>query len=210
MSIRIAITDDHPLIISGLQTLLKGYEDIVVTACYQNGKELLEGLKKVQPDILLLDIQMPGQQGDALAAIVSRLYPAVSIIVLTNLDSPYYINSILQHPGVMGYVLKTSGQETLVKAITSVSKGQQYYEQVIKERKVAVSKQQTGMQLMLTRREKEVLQLIASDYSSQDIANQLFISKRTVDNHRISLLLKLEVKNSASLIKKAIGLGLIK
>ncbi len=208
MSIKIAITDDHPLLIKGLKSMLQHHSDIVINNTYHNGKALLEGLAKSRPDILLLDIQMPEQSGDELARIITRKYPDVSIIALTNMEHEYYIRTLLQH-NVRGYVLKSSDEQILLEAINTVFAGAQYFDPAIRKQATLAQKNPDNGPV-LTRREKEVLELIARDYNSNDIAEHLFISKRTVDNHRLHLLLKLDVKGSASLVKKAIDLGLIK
>lgn len=205
--IRISIVDDHPLLIKGLQTMLQHCADIEVVGTYHSGKELLAGLRKQCPDVLLLDIQMQDQMGDELMPLLRKSYPDMMIVALTNMDHEYYIKVMLTE-GVMGYVLKNSDEEILLEAIRSVYKGVQYFDPLIRKQAVKAQKNAT-QKPALTRREKEILELIALDYSSNDIADRLFLSKRTVDNHRIHLLLKLDVKGSASLVKKAIDLGLI-
>jgi DNA-binding NarL/FixJ family response regulator len=205
--IKIAIIDDHPLLIKGLQSMFSHHPDILITGAYQDGTSLLEGLKEAQPDVLLLDIQMHGQMGDELAPVLRKLYPEIMILALTNLEHRYYIKSMLQH-GARGYVLKSSDEEILITAIRAVAKGDTYFDPSIREQ---VVKAQKSNELFpsLTRREKEILRLIASNYSSQDIADNLCLSKRTVENHRTHLLQKLDVKNSASLIRIAMEFGLI-
>jgi DNA-binding NarL/FixJ family response regulator len=113
--------------------------------------------------------------------------------------------------GAAGYVLKTSGADVILNAIRSVMRQQTYIDPTLKEKLVheTLQPQEQVNIPQLTRREKEILELIASNFSSQEIADQLFLSKRTIDNHRINLLTKLDVKNSATLIKKALQLGLI-
>ncbi len=212
MAIKIAITDDHPLILSGLKSMLQYQEDMHVIGTYECGDELLEGLYATQPDVLLLDVQMAGMKGDEIAKIVTKRYPSIAILALTNLDSPYYIKSMLQHERVLGYMLKTSREHSLVKAIRAVANGEKYLEPIIKQSLTAATRpgHNDAIQYSLTRREKEVLELLACDFSSQDIGERLFIGKRTVDNYRVSLLLKFGVKNTAGLVKKAMDLGLIK
>src|SRR5436309_3227979 len=102
MKIKLAMADDHPLVISGLQHILNNCADMEVCGAYANGKELLAGIAKIQPDVLLLDIQMPGQTGDRVAEIISEQYPAVKMLALTNLDNVYYIKNMLRK-GVHGY-----------------------------------------------------------------------------------------------------------
>jgi len=211
MKITISIADDHPLIINGLKNLIARYPEIVVLGTYPNGRQLIEGLSNNTPDVLLLDIHMPIQAGDEAAKVIAAKYPSVSIIALTNLDNIYYIKSMLQH-GVLGYILKSSSEDNLINAIRKVSKGEQFLDPLIKERLQQDKKsirRQTARGTLLTRREKEILQLIGANYTSQEIADKLFVSKRTIDSHRLNLLFKLEVKNTAALLVKAIQLGLL-
>jgi len=211
LQIKLAIADDHPLVINGLSHILANCADMTITGTYQDGEELLKGIAGKQPDVLLLDIQMPGQTGDELADIISEKYPLVKMLVLTNLDNVFYIKHMLKK-GVHGYILKTARENILLDAIRTVYNGEQYLEPVLKEKLLQDtlhSKQQRSTDPVLSRREKEVLQFIASNLTSQQIADKLFISKRTVDNHRMSLLMKMDVKNVAALVKKAIQVGMI-
>lgn len=188
--------------------MLQHATDIEITGTYQNGRELLAGLRQQQPDVLLLDIQLQGQMGDELAPVLLKHHPNMMILTLTNMEHEYYIKTMIQHK-VSGYVLKSSDEAVLLEAIRTVARGQQYFDPTI--RKQAAKVQSSVMENpTLTRREKEILELIAANYSSNAIADQLFLSKRTVDNHRLHLLLKLDAKNAAGLVKKAIDLGLIK
>ena len=209
--IKIGIADDHPLVITGLRHILGNSADMHIICSYINGKEVLDGMHHQQPDVLLLDIQMPGHTGDELATIIKEQYPAVKIIALTNLDNVYYIRTMLQK-GADGYILKTTKEEILLDAIRTVYNGGQYLEPALQEKLTADDlrmKQQKDAAPILSRREKEILNYIAADLTSQQIAETLFISKRTVDNHRLSLLMKLGVKNAAALVKKALQMGLI-
>ena len=210
MQIRVSIADDHPLIINGLKQVLETCDDVEILGTYSSGNELLEGLKNAQPDILLLDIQMPDGTGEEVAPIITKNYKKIKIIALTNQDNIYYVRTMMQY-GVAGYILKTSGADRIVEAIRTVDHGETFIDPILKEKLVreTLSPNPASTVPQLTRREKEVLELIASNRSSKEIAEQLFLSKRTIDNHRLSLLLKLEVKNSAALIKKAVELGLI-
>ena len=188
--------------------MLSHYDDMEVIGTYLNGEALLQGLKEEQPDVLLLDIQMQGQTGDDLAPALQRLYPDMMVLVLTNLEHRYYIKSMLQY-GVRGYVIKSSDENILLEAIRAVAKGDLYFDPSIRKQALKEQKDNSGQFPSLTRREKEILRLITLDYSSKDIAEKLYLSNRTVENHRMHLLQKLGVKNSASLVKKAIEMGLI-
>jgi DNA-binding NarL/FixJ family response regulator len=209
--IRVSIADDHPLVINGLKQILECCEDIEIISTYANGQELLNGLRSVQPDVLLLDIQMPYKTGDEVAPLILEAYKGIKIIALTNQDNTFYVKTMMRH-GVSGYMLKTSDADTIVEAIRMVARGEVFVDLLLKEKLVEetlTAKKSNSRMPQLTRREKEVLELIASNFTSQEIADQLYLSKRTIDNHRLSLLLKLDVKNSAALIKKAMQMGLI-
>jgi DNA-binding NarL/FixJ family response regulator len=211
MHISIAIADDHPLILQGLQTLLNGQPGLRVTATYRTSQELLEDMTRKQPNILLLDIQMPGKSGMELAAIVTQTYPDTGIIALTNLNGSFYIKSML-NKGVKGYVLKDSDEAILLDAIAAVHKGESYMDPSLRDRAwqdMVRSKKGAQAQQSLTRREKEILRLIASEYTSQEIADKLFLSYRTVETHRTNLILKLGTKNMVGLVKAAIQMGLV-
>lgn len=210
MKTSIAIADDHPLILNGLCNMLSAYEDMTVTGVYASGVLLLEGLKQARPDILLLDIQMPGMQGDVLCKTVTRLYSGLKVIALTNMDNVFYVRGMFK-AGAVGYVLKTAPEAQILQAIRTVAANGQYLDKALQD---SVLQSSLGGPLqqknpLLTAREKEVLQLIAENHTSKEIAEQLFLSKRTIDHHRNNLLLKLDVKNSAALIKKAISMGLL-
>ncbi len=211
MKIKIAITDDHPLVISGLHHIISTHPEMTVVTSYANGQELLTGLTASVPDVLLLDIQMPGQTGDELAEIILSTYPSVRIIALTNQDDLYYINKLLSS-GVAGYILKTTSAEVLLNAITTVHQGGEYIDAAIKEKLVLQAQHEERIRHetpVLSKREKQVLEYVAANLTSQQIADALFLSKRTVDNHRQSLLLKLGAKNGVSLVRRAIELGLL-
>lgn len=210
--ISVAITDDHPLVIDGVVKALSPYKKFWIQGTFLNGTGLLAHLQKEQPDILLLDIQMPGLPGDELAKTIHEQYPAIGIIALTGFDSPIYIRSMI-HNGCRGYLLKSADQQTLVTAIQTVYEGSQYLEASIKEimldYSLAASGKRTGQHPALTTREKEILSLITEEYTSAEIAQKLFLGQRTVEKYRLQLLQKLQVKNTAGLVKVALQMGLI-
>jgi DNA-binding NarL/FixJ family response regulator len=205
--ISLALTDDHVIILNGLQKILADVPNISITGIYNSGDELLEGLAKQQPDVLLLDIQMPGKSGIELAAIIAKNYKQIKIIALTNIDVLAQIKKILQL-GVMGYLLKDASPETIVQAIETVYEGNQYIQEELKQQLLNSLSSRNSRQIV-TRREKEILQLIVDEFTNQEIADKLYLSLRTVENHRNNLLQKLEVKNTAGLVKVAIQDGLI-
>jgi DNA-binding NarL/FixJ family response regulator len=210
MNIRIAIADDHPMIIGGLQNMLSNHSHIVLTATYANGEELLKGLQQDVPDVLLLDIQMPDKTGDELAPVILKKYPTLKILTLTNLDSTLYMHNMLRH-GAQGYVLKTTDPKTVIAAIETVYNGGQYLDATMKDKLEQFTsrlKKEAFLKPKLTSREKEILRLIVIGDTSQEIADKLFIGFRTVEYYRLNILFKLDVKNTAALVKKALEMGL--
>jgi DNA-binding NarL/FixJ family response regulator len=205
--IQLAITDDQVIILNGLQKILADVQNIRITGVYNNGDELLEGIAKEQPDVLLLDIQMPGKSGIELAAIITKQYRNIKIIALTNIDVVAQIKKILQQ-GVMGYLLKDASSETIINAIETVYGGEQYIQEQLRQLLLSSLSASNSKQIV-TRREKEILQLIVDEFTNQEIADKLFLSLRTVENHRNNLLQKLDVKNTAGLVKIAIQEGLV-
>jgi DNA-binding NarL/FixJ family response regulator len=205
--INLAITDDQAIILNGLQKILADVPNIRITGIYNNGDELLEALVKQQPDVLLLDIQMPGKSGIELAAIITKTYKNIKIIALTNVDVLTQIKKILQQ-GVLGYLLKDASPEVIVKAIETVNAGDQYIQEGLKQQ-LLNSLSMLNARQIVTRREKEILQMIVDEFTNQEIADKLYLSLRTVENHRNNLLQKLKVKNTAGLVKIAIQEGLV-
>lgn len=212
MKIRVAITDDHPTVRSGLETMLHADPEIEVITSYASGNALMAGLQKEQPDILLLDIHLPDIPGNELIKIVSEKYPAVQVIILSGVNSAFLIKS-LYNSGAKGYLLKTSGQEQLITAIKQVAGGAVYLSPDIKDilsQNALKNKPGISYNEDLTEREKEILQLISEEYTSQQISEKMHLSPRTIESYRLGLMQKLEVKNIAGLIKKAIFMGIIK
>jgi len=190
--------------------MLSNYAHITLTGTYCNGAELLEGLRQHVPDVLLLDIQLPGQTGDELAPLLLREYPDMRILTLTNLDSSLYVHNMMRH-GVHGYVLKTSDPKTVIEGIEHIHAGEQFLDPAVREKLqqfMSTMKKESFLKPRLTSREKEILRLIVNGDTSQEIAERLFISMRTVEYYRLNILLKLDVKNTAALVKKALTLGL--
>lgn len=213
MPIQVAITDDHPLAIHGINLMISSYPHIVVTDTYSSANDLLKGLEKRQPDVLLLDLLLPGQSGRDLAPVILQKYPDIRIIILTSLDAPAMVKHMIQ-AGCLGYLLKGTDQETLKLAIEQVYEGKEFIEPDLKEyllQQMLKTKKQNPVSfpVVLTKREKEILHLVLEGCTTQEIADKLFISARTAETHRLSLLKKLDAKNTASLVMKAIQLGFI-
>jgi len=208
--IRVAIVDDHPMVITGLQQMLRSYDHIRITGSYADGADLLLGLETAVPDVLLLDIQLPGQTGDELAPLLLKQYPGLRILALTNFNSLVYVSNMQRH-GVLGYLLKTTRQDTLIEAIETVYRGETFIEPSL-HAKMEQASPKTGRavysKLSLTLREKQILQLLVNGSSNQEIAEKLFISFNTVRNYRARIFSKLDASSIPELIKNALTLGL--
>jgi DNA-binding NarL/FixJ family response regulator len=192
--------------------MLSAAGNITVQNAYETGTALLEGLEKQRPDVLLLDVQLPDYKGQDLALIISRKYPSVRILAITSYDAPMHVKSMMRN-GCKGYILKNTRLKPLIAAIEQVHAGETYIDPVLKEQMMQnmlhYKKSSGNRQPNLTSREKEILRLIIEEYTNQEIADRLFLSLRTVENHRFSLLQKLEVKNSIGLVRAAIEMGLV-
>jgi DNA-binding NarL/FixJ family response regulator len=211
MNIKVGITDDHLLVINGLKAMLDKFEHISVIFSENNGEALLKRLKTEQPDVLFLDIQMPGFNGIDLCKQVTKDYPNVKVIALTNFEESHYIKQMMRN-GAQGYLLKNTDQNTLIEAIEVVFKGQQYIDKYMQNallNEMISGKKRSINEVFLTKRELEILELIAKENTNQEIADKLFISLRTVQTHRLNITQKLDAKNTAALVKEAYKRGLI-
>jgi DNA-binding NarL/FixJ family response regulator len=209
--IRLAIIDDHAVVLDGLKTMLSAFENLEVVYTTQSGHQLLEHFQSNTPDVVLMDIQMPEINGIDLCKQITKQYPSVKVIAFTSFDDSNYVKQIFRS-GAKGYLLKNSDKQTIVKAVETVMQDEEYMDDAIK--KILLQESITGhrrsiFEVPLTKREKEILKLIADGMSSQEIAETLFISLRTVETHRLNLNQKLDVKNTAGLVKEAIKRGLI-
>lgn len=213
--IRVIIADDHKIIRVGLRGLLEREKDIEVAGEANNGMNLLALLKSTATDVILMDIDMGDTNGIETTRQVKELYPAAQVLGLTMHEEQHYIIPMLE-AGASGYLLKDAGREELLGAIHTVYHGDSYFSQKVSATLLhAITKQTEAPsfkagknQIPLSDRETEVLQLIARELSNGEIAEKLFISIRTVDTHRRNLLEKLNVKNTAGLVKYAIENGI--
>jgi DNA-binding NarL/FixJ family response regulator len=217
MPIKVAIADDHLLIISSIENTINAVEDMELCGKYTSGGELIKGLEQSKPDVLLLDYHLPDQNGGQLARNITYHYPEIKILALTGFDKPDLVTEMLES-GCMGYLLKTTANTAiLIEAINRIYDGHMYIDKSIRDKYVSsIHRNIHGNNLAeidtkpkLTNREIEILQGIATELSSQEIADKLSISRRTVENHRNSIMIKLGAKNAVGLIKFAIELKLI-
>lgn len=211
MQIKVAITDDHDMVLEGLESMLAESENIEMVGKFSNAAETRVGIGQIKPDVLLLDINLPDTNGIDLCKELLGFYRELKIIALSNFDETSFVKRILQN-GASGYLLKNTGREELLEAINAVLRGEQYLQKDLQKRLLNRSigiKSSNRLIPKLTRREKEVLHSIADELTTQEIAEKLFISPKTVETHRMNLMNKLGARNSVGLIKIAIEQDLL-
>ncbi len=209
--IKVAVLDDHNMVLRGIETMLEDSDVIKITATYDRGMQLSENIANNLPDVLLLDINLPDSNGIDLCKALTKEYPELAIIALSNYSETGFIKNMLRN-GAKGYLLKNTDKQELITAITTVHKGTTYLPRVIQDILLNDSIGNTSQITFipkLTRREKEVLNLIAKEHINQEIADLLFISSKTVESHRNNLIQKLGVRNTAGLMRVAIEKGLL-
>jgi DNA-binding NarL/FixJ family response regulator len=204
MASKVFIVDDHYMVIEGIRSLLQNEKGIEWVGHATNAASCLAFLKQQQPDVILMDISLPDKTGIDLCKEVKEKYPSVFIIGLSTYNQLSFIQKMMDN-GSSGYVLKNATQRELMEAIETVARGKVYFSS---EAAQTLQKKE-AVKVILTRREIEVLELIAGGMTNNLIAQKLFISPSTVDTHRKNLLAKLEAKNTASLIRMATQLQLI-
>jgi DNA-binding NarL/FixJ family response regulator len=202
MATSIFIVDDHYMVVEGIRSLLQNESGIDWTGHAMNASSCMAFLKNHLPDVILMDINLPDKSGIELCKEVKEKYPSVFIIGLSTFNQQSFIQKMMDN-GASGYVLKNATQEELKTAIETVIKGKTY----LSIEATDTLRKDNESQIVLTRREKEVLELIADGMTNAEIAQKLYISVTTVDTHRKNLLAKMEAKNTASLVKIAVLRG---
>jgi DNA-binding NarL/FixJ family response regulator len=205
MAISVFITDDHYMVVEGIRSLLQTEKNIEWLGHAMNAASCRAFLQQQQPDVILMDINLPDTSGIDLCKEIKAKYPAIHIVGLSSFNQQSYIRKMVEN-GASGYVLKNATREELIEAIETVMSGQTY---MSLEAAAAEGNFDDSKTPVITRREKEILLLIADGLTNNKIADKLFISTTTVDTHRKNLLTKFEAKNTATLIRMAAQLGLI-
>lgn len=213
--IKLAIVDDHPMVLAGIKVLMRPFSNIQVKHTYADADALIEGLAKSVPDVLLLDLALPDKPGKELVTEVLRAHADLKILVLTSMDTPAMVSSLMRR-GCKGYILKGADPARLVEAIETVYKGGVFVDAELKEQLLldAITPKKPWekakeMGAELTEKEIEILKLIAAEYTTKEISEALNIGFRTAENYRYNLTKKLDVKNTAGLVKVAMQMGLV-
>lgn len=211
--IRVMIADDHELVREGFDVMIGKFKDIKLVGQASNGKELLELIPLLKPDVVFVDVKMPILDGVQTARKISENYPHVGIIALTMYDSENLITDMVES-GAKSYLIKNASKNEVYEAIQAVYKGENYYCKqtheklthiILKNKPNPFRKNKT---VSFTPREKEIITLICQEYSSKEIASKLDISTRTVEGYRERIQEKMEVKNMAGIVVYAMRKGL--
>lgn len=213
--IKILIADDHTMFVDGIDSIMNGVDDIsVVGRCY-DGKSILDFVKQNEVDIVLLDVNLPDMSGIDVCSEILNEKPQTKILAISMFNEESFVSEILNN-GAKGYILKNTGREELLRAIRTVNKGETYFSDEVTQtimkglmKKRKASKKSSDFYPKISRREKEVLKLIIDEHTTQEIADKLFISLKTVESHRSSLLAKVNARNSAGLVRIALENNLI-
>ena len=208
MPISVFIVDDHPMVVAGLQSLLENLDNIQVAGAVPNAFETIAFLKNNKVDVILLDINLPDISGIDLCKKITNEFPAIKILGISTFSERSYISRMIEN-GSLGYLIKSASREEIAEAIETVMKGKMYVSVSMEHLMRPLSLTPPNTLPAITKREKEILSLIAEGLTNNQIAEKLFISPLTVDSHRKNLLTKLQVNNTASLIKQAVENHLI-
>lgn len=197
------IIDDHPMIVAGLRSLMEEIKEVRVAGSCNNAIEALPFLKKNTIDLILMDINLPDINGIDLCKKVKKEFPAVKVIAISTFSDRGYITRMIDN-GASGYLIKSASAEEIKKAIHTVMDGRLYLSLSMEQLLLNPNTTTPGIIPVLTRREKEILGLIAEGLTNNQIAGRLYISPLTVDSHRKNLLTKFRVNNTAMLIRFAV------
>lgn len=196
--INVFITEDHPIVVDGIVSLINATKDMRVVGTALTAESCRENIGSIAPNILLLDINLPDQNGIELCRELHGAYPFIRIIALTGFKEFYYMQQMITN-GASGYLLKNALPDEITEAIRCVYGGESYFCHEVQERLPA-----SRERLFLTPRELNLLRLVVEGYTNKEIAARLFLGVETINSYRKNLLLKLGVKNTAAMVKLAI------
>ena len=203
--IRLVIVDDHPMVAEGIQSILESYADVEVIATLSDGQQVIDQVETLNPDVILMDLNMPGIGGLSTTEIILERRPDTRILILSMHDSPEYITSALSH-GAVGYVLKDVPTDEIKRAIDAVMAGQRY---LCTGAQGSLRPAEGDQREQLTNREQTILLQLAQGKSNKDVAEALDISVRTVETHRKNIKRKLGISSTAGLTRYALEHGVL-
>ena len=212
MTLRIVLADDHPVVRQGVAALLAAEPDLEVVGQAERGEEVAALVEELQPDVVVLDLMMPGRGGLDVTRELARRWPKTRVLVLSMHDNEAYVLEALRN-GACGYALKQAQPVELVRAVREVGAGRRFLSPPLSERAIEAYARREGHDGdpydTLTPREREVLRLVAEGETNAAIGEQLFISPRTVESHRAHVMKKLALRRHAELVRYAVQRGLI-
>ena len=212
--IRIVIADDHAVVREGLRRMLSSQADMEVVGEAEDGAEAIEQIRKLNPQVLLLDISMPNINGLEAISVISKMAPEVKIVILSMYDSENYIQQVL-NAGALGYVLKASDASEIYEAIRVANRGEYYLGSEINRKVIgtylvsSTATPEVNRYKRLSDREKEVFLLLVEGKSIKEIAAALFVSPKTIEKHRTSISSKMGIQSRTGLIRYAIKSGIV-
>jgi len=208
--IRLILADDHQVVIDGLRSILDLQDDIEVMDSFLNGRQVIDFLaENPDIDVVMLDINMPEMNGIETTRYIRNQFPGLKVLILSMHDTPEFIRNVI-NAGASGYVLKNADKQTLLGAIRKVASGENFFsDDVVRNIMDSYKDSDHPRNVEITDREREILKLIAEGLTTNEIAERLFISTHTVNTHRKNLLSKLDIKNTASLVRFAIDQGIV-
>ncbi len=217
--IKVILADDHDIVRFGIASVIRTADDIELIGEASDGRGTIELYRRFTPDVAIVDITMPGMNGIETTRAILEDYPEARILILTMHMDEEYLNQALK-AGAKGYLLKNCDKQELVNGIRSIASGEkvfsgtismlmtEHYINSVTDNRIEKPQSRSGS-VHLTKREKEILNLIADGLTSQEIAESLYISPRTVETHRANLLQKLDIKNTAGLVRYAVENGFV-
>ncbi len=215
-NIKILLADDHQIMIDGISALLEPIGDIEIVARVKNGKDAVQHCAILKPHVVLMDLDMPIMSGKVAAAKIKEEHPEIAVIILSLHNEKSVIQHLIQN-GIDGYLIKSSSSEEVVQAIRAVHEGRKYFSTDTTLALTSLQSQSSpkpnssDLQLLnlLSARETEVLKAIGEGFTNKEIAQQLFLSTRTIDAHRANIMKKLEINKVTGLVRLAIKSGLV-
>ncbi len=210
MTIRVLVVDDHAVVRAGLRRILDAEDDVETVGEAPDGERAVFEAMQLQPDVVLMDVVMPGKSGIEATRAVLQAVPVTKVLVLSMQDDPRYVREAFD-AGASGYVMKEAADDEVVDAIRAVAAGQRYLHPTLGARLLAAESEERrrAPEDPLSEREREVLRLLALGHTNQEIAKLLYISVRTAETHRAHIMRKLDLSSRAELVRYALAEGLL-
>ncbi len=208
MAVKVMLVDDHTIVRDGLQMLINTQKDMKVIAGVGDGQSAIDACEELRPDIVIMDISMPGMNGIEAARAIMGRHPDVKVIMLTMYESSEYVSQAFK-AGVWGFMLKKSAGIEIIKAIREVKRGHHYFGRGIEDLWTMDMLEEQDPYDSLSPREKQILKMVVDGKTSREVAEILFISPKSVETYRSRLMKKLSIDNVAGLVKYALRRGLV-